>query len=98
MKTLTNRQLIKEFNKFLKENECASKFYVNRAIYVNSAVCKKAKIPVFLTKTIPFDWVVSAFTWSDTPQERDYWVKIADKWRSYLRKENIHLKEIGHKS
>ena len=45
MKTLTNRQLVKEFNKFLRENNCASKFYVNRIKHL------KNRVGIFLTET-----------------------------------------------
>ncbi len=97
MKTLTNRQLVKECNKFVRENNCASKFYVNRIKRVNSAMTRKNKVSAFLTETMPFNWVASAFIWGETPQKRNYWVEIADKWRSYLHKENIHLKKIGYR-
>lgn len=84
MKNLTNRQLIKEFNKFLRENECASKFYVNRAKQ------KKKSMSKMLTRTIPEAWLLSGFGWGRTPQGDKYWENVNFKW--------VHrLKEIGCK-
>ena len=85
MEALTNRQLIKEFNKFLRENNCASKFYVNRVKQ------KKESVSKMLTKVKPILWADIAFTWKRTPQGHDYWGNIDLKWER-------RLKEIGHKS
>ena len=84
MKNLTTRQLVKEFNKFLRENECASKFYVNRAKQ------KKESVPKMLLRTNPEAWVTGAFTWRRTPQGHDRWENIGLKW-------GHRLKEIGYK-
>ena len=66
MKTLTNRQLVKEFNKFLRENNCASKFYVNK-------VKKKRKgASIMLIRANPITWIEEAFIWGKTPEEHLY--------------------------
>ena len=85
MKNLTNRQLAKEFNKFLRENKCASKFYT--AFYKRHP---KEKIKI-LTRTAPVYWVASSFTWKRTLQGHGHWENIDLKWGQ-------RLKEIGHKS
>ena len=85
MKTLTNRQLVKEFNKFLRENNCASKFYVNK-------VKKKRKgASIMLIRANPITWIVEAFIWLKTPERHLYWYNINLKWKH-------KLKEIGYKS
>ena len=85
MKTLTNRQLIKEFNKFLRENNCASKFYVNK-------VKKKRKgESIMLIRDNPITWIIKAFTWEKTQEGHLYWYNIYLKWEH-------KLKEIGYKS
>ena len=84
MKTLTNRQLVKEFNKFLRENGCASKFYVNRAKQ------EKKSVSNMLLSAKPAAWVLSAFAWKRTLQGHDHWENIDLKWRH-------RLKEIGYR-
>ena len=85
MKTLTNRQLIKEFNKFLRENECASKFYVNKIKHY-----KEEKIHTFLKKTIPENWIIFAFPWGMPIERGHHWGRLHIKWKN-------KLKEIGYK-
>ena len=75
MKNLTNRQLIKEFNKFLRENECASKFYV--ALYKRHP---RGKIKTLAKYVEEQDWVFNAFTWADTPNGLMFWKNIHYKW------------------
>ena len=86
MKNLTNRQLIKEFNKLLRENNCASKFYVNKIKHY-----KKEKISTFLKQTLPEDWIMFAFPWYMSITKGCHWGNINLKWER-------RLKEIGHKS
>jgi hypothetical protein len=31
------------------------------------------------------DWIDYAFTWRNTPQGREYWAKINNKWRALMR-------------
>ena len=31
------------------------------------------------------DWIDYAFTWYYTPQGREYWAKINNKWRALIR-------------
>ena len=85
MKTLTNRQLVKEFNKFLRENNCASKFYVNK-------VKKKRKgASIMLIRANPITWIEEAFIWGKTPEGHLYWYNKDFKWKHKLKK-------IGYKS
>ena len=91
MKNLTTRQLVKEFNKFLRENECASKFYVNRAKKMRIwKYSKNERILTFLKRHAPEEWVAAGFTWRRTLQGHDHWENIGLKW-------GHRLKEIGHK-
>ena len=86
MKTLTNSQLIKEFNKFLRENNCASKFYVNKIKHY-----KKEKISTFLKKVSPENWIICAFPWRMQIEHGHSWNRLHVEWKN-------KLKEIGHKS
>ena len=94
MKTLTNRQLAKEFNKFLRENECASKFYVNFYNRIGKEFKNKWGIAInlneYLNTVKTGHWLFEAFLWKYTPQNSKHWEYIHHKW--YVR-----LKEIGYK-
>ena len=79
MKNLSKRVLIKEFHEFLRENNCASKFYANRTISA-----PKEKIHLFFKCTEPSLWIVSAFTWDRTPQKETCWINLATEWDKRL--------------
>lgn len=65
------------FNKFLRENKCKRKFYRNE---------KKSRLlgDFIVYRTEESYYFYCAFTWSKTPEGRDYWEKIAEKWNDYF--------------
>ena len=86
MKNLSKRVLIKEFHEFLRENNCASKFYANRTISA-----PKEKIHLFFKSTEPSQWIGSAFTWDWTPQKKTYWINLATEWDKRLRAKELEV-------
>lgn len=86
MKNLSEKALIKEFHEFLRENNCASKFYANRTISA-----PKEKIHLFFKCTEPSLWIGSAFTWDWTPQKKTYWINLATEWDKRLRAKELEV-------
>ena len=76
MSKLTNRQLIKEFNKFLRENDCASKFYANFA----HPKAKKWRRIIKIEYKCGCSAITCAFRWGGSPEGIDYWGDIDDLW------------------
>ena len=74
MSKLTERQLKEEFHKFLRENDCASKFYA--AIY-NPKNKSWGKFHEYgISKYV----IVYVFGWDNTPEKRSYWSELHCKW------------------
>ena len=86
MKNLSEKALIKEFHEFLRENNCASKFYANRTISA-----PKERIHLFFKHTKPSKWIGSAFTWDCTPQKPTYWINLAMEWDKRLRAKELEV-------
>ena len=80
MKKLSKTALIKEFNEFLRENNCASKFYVNRTKKrpkeIASSSFKRWPAASFLYR---------AFGWGLSPEGHYYWSEIQKKWNERLK-------------
>jgi hypothetical protein len=76
MSKLTKRQLKEEFNKFLRENDCASKFYVN--FYRPES--KEWRNVYRLTYKFDYEAIINAFNWRRSTEGFQYWGKISDSW------------------
>ena len=86
MKNLSKRKKKKELNKYLRENNCASKFYANRTISA-----PKEKIHLFFKCAEPRLWIDGAFTWGRTPQKKTYWINLATEWDKRLRAKELEV-------
>ena len=80
MKKSTKNQIKAEFFEFLRENDCASKFCVNRAI-----IRKEERILTFINRVPSNEWMLAAFAWDNTPQGYKYWENVNFKWAHRLR-------------
>ena len=76
MPKLTKRQLKEEFHKFLRENNCASKFYVN--LYHPKAT--KWREEMQLAHDFEQRALSHAFAWYYTPQRKSYWLQMNCSW------------------
>ena len=76
MPKLTKRQLKEEFHKFLRENDCASKFYVN---FYHPKAKKWRRINKIEYK-FRYNVIAYAFQWDGSPEGVDYWDAIDDLW------------------
>lgn len=86
MKNLSEKALIKEFHEFLRENNCASKFYANRTIKA-----PKERVHLFFKHTEPSLWIEGAFTWDWTPQKKTCWINLAKEWDKRLRAKELEV-------
>ena len=82
MPKLTKRQLKEEFNKFLRENGCASKFYVN--FYHPKA--KRWRKERRVLHDFKYGAIIYAFLWGESPEKINYWEILDDIWRIRYRK------------
>lgn len=80
MVKLTKNQIKAEFFEFLRENECASKFYANLYNRKNKRWLKAYKVQGVTQHTIDY-----SFDWENTPQRRNYWLTLHYKWESRYR-------------
>ena len=80
MKNLSEKALIEEFHEFLRENNCASKFYANLYNRKNKRWLKTYKVQGVTQDTIDY-----SFDWKNTPQGRNYWLTLHYKWESRYR-------------
>ena len=77
MSKLTKRQLKEEFNKFLRENGCASKFYAN--LYHPKAKRWRKEILSFrqtgrmVLHDSEYKAIRYAFEWSESVEGHDFW-------------------------
>ena len=69
MSKLTKRQLKEEFNKFLRENGCASKFYAN--LYHPKA--KRWRKVRRVLHDFEYEAIEYAFGWAESIEEHDFW-------------------------
>lgn len=77
MPKLTKRQLKEEFNKFLRENDCASKFYAN--FYHPKAKRWRKKYSI---KYTPLREAINyAFDWDDSSESNYYWGIKNTTWK-----------------
>lgn len=80
MKNLSKKVLIEEFHEFLRENNCASKFYANLYNRKN-----KPWLKAYKTQGITQNTIDVSFDWESTPQGRNYWLDLLCKWESRYR-------------
>jgi hypothetical protein len=92
MKNLSRKALIKEFNEFLRENNCASKFYVNRTIDA-----PEKKTSLFFKHHEPAEWIGKAFIWFYTPQKKTYWISLNIEWEKRLKAIEYNLEKSKSK-
>ncbi len=77
---MISKQKLREFRNFLKENHCYLQFKENVANdhenikYFHNPLLNRQYISAYI-----FD---IAFVWGKTPQGRNFWKKIATKWRT----------------
>lgn len=76
MSKLTKRQLKEEFNKFLRENGCASKFYAN--LYHPKA--KRWRERHKLLHDFEYEAINYAFEWSESKTSGYYWNCLSFAW------------------
>jgi hypothetical protein len=76
-----SRKSLKLFNEFLRENNAASKFYVN-------AAAQNYTFPVNSENAYAYI-LESNFIWSKTPEGFDFWNKLSTAWTLKCEKENI---------
>lgn len=66
---------IKEFFKFLKENDALEKYLSN---------IDTADIAPFFKMSTPRSYIALAFCWGDTKEGWDFWSNLHTKWCSTL--------------
>lgn len=80
MKNLSKKALIKEFNEFLRENDCASKFYVNKTVYA-----PEERTSTFFKECMVETWISRAFIWDRSPENQCYWSNKCKIWKERLK-------------
>ena len=76
---LTQRQKdIRIFRKFLYDNDALEAWYKNRKNYKWR---KKGSVFAPLSKE---RFIIGAFSWSETPEGVNYWIKLYEKWKRML--------------
>lgn len=96
----TNKQVsIDLFNKFLRNNKAASKFYVNTTILINKGIVLGAApkenrqsyktVSGYLRGTRPTDFIVFAFNWAASNEGGIYWQQLDRKWCHYYKSINF---------
>ncbi len=78
---MTNKELRKEFKKFLKEHEAL------KAFKEGWKAQRKVELKKFLKAECkaPNVWIVYAFIWSKTPQGHYYWKVLYILWKQRLK-------------
>ena len=70
------------FIKFLKDNNAYDAFVKNLLIHGFTTIDN------LITTTNPDLWISSAFFWTETAEEHDYWYSIDQAWKIILNKED----------
>ena len=98
------KEIIRHFLKFLKENGAYQMYKanlmkdVNRNNYVGFTYGIQLKILYNpsgsernFTIYLAEELINYAFCWSDTPQQHGFWYKLSEEWRKYVH-ENLYHK------
>ena len=92
MKNLSKKALIEEFHEFLRENNCASKFYAN-----TTKANPKEKVETFIRKCTSDKLLGGAFSWRQSPEKFPYWSDIQRKWDERLKAIEYNFKKSKSK-
>ena len=80
MKTLSINEVRKRaFRKFLYDNDVLEKWYKNTRELSSKEMIKN------ILNNIDLNAIISAFTWTRSPEGRDFWDKLSNKWEDVLK-------------
>ena len=80
MKKLSINEVRKRaFRKFLYDNDVLEEWYKNTRELSSKEMIKN------ILNNIDLNAIISAFTWTRSPEGRDFWDKLSNKWEDVLK-------------
>ena len=98
---MTNKIIIAEFAKFLKENHVFIQYRMNigrnvvqkKPLGCCNAFKEKIILHYNINKSLSLNLINYAFTWSETSQGHFFWSRLNNKWKKVVIEKKLYIND-----